>query len=357
LVLLTIIETIGSSYQKAGARALIGSGGDMIGLLSGGCLEHDLAEQAQSVFDSGQLKTIFYDMRNDRDAVWGHGLGCLGAVKVMLQRLEAADDFYPLNHIATCAEAGERVVLLTVFESSNATYPVGTSFFISANQKVSGQQISNDLPLLILKSADEVLKLGKARIEKITLDNDCVTAFLEPIQPLTRLLLIGAGKDAEPLAQFAKTLGWWVTVVDHRPAYIDKARFADGDQLINLTPQDLAASLNLNSFDAAIIMTHNLEYDERYLRCITESRIPFVGLLGPSHRKEKLLQNLGKQAKLLAGRVHGPVGLDIGAETPAEIALSIIVGIQAAIKGKNGGRLDNELASPTSPKQYAGLFR
>jgi xanthine dehydrogenase accessory factor len=130
-----------------------------------------------------------------------------------------------------------------------------------------------------------------------------------------------------------------VTVVDHRPANIDKARFAQADQLLNLTPQDLATSLDLNSFDAAMIMTHNLEYDGRFLQSLADGRIAFVGLLGPSHRKEKLLQNLGDQAKLLVGRLHGPVGLDIGAETPEEIALSIIAGIQALIKGKTGGQL------------------
>ena len=357
LVLLTIIETIGSSYQKAGTRALIEPNGNMVGLLSGGCLEHGLVKQAQAVFDSGDIKTVFYDMRDDKDAIWGHGLGCLGAIRVMLQRLDAADDFYPLNQLASYNDTGERVVLLTVFDSSNSAYPVGTSFFVSASQGTSSQHLVSDLPQGLRKSVAYVLKQGKAQIEKVTLDRGNIAVFLEPVQPLTKLLLIGAGKDTEPLAQYAKMLGWWVTVVDHRPAYVDKARFAKVDQLLKLAPQELAYNLDLNGFDAAIIMTHNLEYDERYLRRIAESTIPFVGLLGPSHRKGKLLKNIGNHATLMSGRLHGPVGLDIGAETPAEIALSIIAGVQAAIKNKQGGQFDSALTSLTALKNNAGFSR
>jgi xanthine dehydrogenase accessory factor len=359
LVLLTIIETVGSTYQKAGARALIEPNGNMIGLLSGGCLEHDLAQQAQAVFDHGNLKTVFYDTREEKDAIWGNGLGCLGAIRVMLQRLDATDNFYPLNLLAASyGDTGERLVLLTVVDSSNRSFPVGSSYFMFANQKNYFKDTATVLPPDIIKNAYDVLRLGKAQIKKLALNNGDLTIFIEPVQPFTRLLLIGAGKDAEPLAHYAKSLGWWVTVVDHRAAYINNTHFAETDQLLHLAPQELADCLNLNSFDAAIIMTHNLEFDERYLHYIAESAISVVGLLGPTHRKEKLLKNLGKHAALFSGRLHGPVGLDIGAETPSEIALSIIAGVQAALKNKPGGCFvasfdTNSHSSLTSPISYA----
>jgi xanthine dehydrogenase accessory factor len=338
LVLLTIIETIGSTYQKAGARALIEPDGNMVGLLSGGCLEHDLVNQAQAVFERGNFKTVFYNLHDDKEAIWGYGLGCRGAIRVMLQRLNVADGFYPLNKLAASyGDTSVRVVLLTVVDSSNNAYPVGSSYILPAGQSTSSQHWMTDLPQNILNSVDDVQRLGKAQIKKIALNNGDINVFIEPVQPSTRLLLIGAGKDAVPLAHYAKSLGWWVTVVDYRAALLNIAHFGEIDQMLNLAPRELAKCLNLNAFNAAVIMTHNLEYDERYLRQFAESTIPFVGLLGPVHRKEKLLKNLGNQAALFRGRLHGPVGLDIGAETPSEIALSITACVQANLKNKLGG--------------------
>jgi len=142
-----------------------------------------------------------------------------------------------------------------------------------------------------------------------------------------------------PLVQCAKALGWRVTIVDHRPAHIKKERFPQADQLLHIMPEDIGDNLELDQFSALVLMTHNIEYDGRYLKAIVNSPIPFIGLLGPTHRKDRLLQNLGSEAEQITGRVFGPVGLDIGAETPEEIALSIMAGIHAELGGRNGLQL------------------
>ncbi len=129
-VLATIIETFGSTYQKAGARMLITKQGKLIGLLGGGCFERDLVEQALSVFETGEAKTVFYDMRAPDDVVWGLGLGCNGAVRVLLQLLKAKENFSPLNVIADTAEANLAGVLVTVYESGHPDFPVGHNFFL-----------------------------------------------------------------------------------------------------------------------------------------------------------------------------------------------------------------------------------
>jgi xanthine/CO dehydrogenase XdhC/CoxF family maturation factor len=338
-VLATIIETFGSTYQKAGARMLITKSGELIGLLGGGCFERDLVEQARSVFETGQVKTLFYDMRSPNDAIWGLGLGCNGAVKVMLQLLKAENDFSPLNMIADAAEANVPGVLVTVFESGHTDFPPGQSLFLSS-PAVDKQQLLATVPFPFTTSTLQTALQQKPRIETHILNSRIIKVFYDPVQPPLRLLIIGAGTDAVPLVQCAKALGWHVTVVDHRPDYIKQARFPQADSLRHLIPEDIKDNLDLDQFKVLVLMTHNIEYDARYLKAIVNCQIPFIGLLGPAHRKEKLLQRLGNAASGIANRVFGPVGLDMGAETPEEIALSIMAGIHVELSGRTGQQLN-----------------
>ncbi|MEQ1531886.1 MAG: XdhC family protein, partial [Methylococcales bacterium] len=180
----------------------------------------------------------------------------------------------------------------------------------------------------------------KSRIETHLLDGQTIKVFYDPLQPPWRLLMFGAGIDAIPVVQLAKTLGWRVTVVDHRAVHLQKDRFAQAYQLLNSLPEHLGEHLVVDQFNAALLMTHNIEYDQRYLKAILNSDISFIGLLGPAHRKDRLLHSLGNEAVRIRHRVFGPVGLDIGAETPEEIALSIMAGIHAVLSGRIGQILE-----------------
>ncbi|PKD39674.1 xanthine dehydrogenase, partial [Methylomonas sp. Kb3] len=121
--------------------------------------------------------------------------------------------------------------------------------------------------------------------------------------------------------------------------------FPLADQLLHLIPDQVASQLDLNRFNAIMLMTHNVEYDQRYLQAIVQCRAAFIGLLGPAHRKQRLLQSLGDDAALMAERVFGPVGLDIGAQTPEEIALSIVAGIHAQLNGRSGLQLGYDVVA------------
>ncbi|MGZ8916548.1 MAG: XdhC family protein [Methylobacter sp.] len=340
-VLATIIETFGSTYQQAGARMLITKQGELIGLLGGGCFERDLVEQARSVFETGTAKTVFYDMRSPDDVIWGLGLGCNGAVRVLLQLLKAEDDFSPLNIIADAAEANVAGVLVTVYESGHADFPSGHSLFLPA----STAELLPSAPFPFTTAALQTVLQQKPRLEAHVIGDQEIRTFYDPLQPPLRLLVLGAGTDAIPLVQCAKALGWRVTVVDYRPAHIKKERFPQADHLLHIMPEDIGDNLELDQFSALVLMTHNVEYDGRYLKAIVNSPIPFIGLLGPAHRKDKLLQNLGSDTAQITGRVFGPVGLDIGAETPEEIALSIMAGIHADLSGRSGRQLSTKSTS------------
>lgn len=345
-VLATIIETFGSTYQKAGARMLITQAGELVGLLGGGCFERDLVEQAVSVFATGEARTVFYDMRSGEDAIWGLGLGCNGAVRVLLQLLKAEQDFSPLNLLVEAAIAQAHGVLVTVFDSAHADFPAGRSQFLPA-AIVGEQSVLPSGPFPFATAALQTALQQKPRIETHLLDGQDIKVFYDPVQPPWRLLIFGAGADAIPLVNCAKSLGWRVTLVDHRPAHIKPERFPLADELLYLPPEQVAAQLDLHRFNAIMMMTHNVEYDQRYLQAIVHCRAPFIGLLGPAHRKQRLLQSLGGEAALLNGRVFGPVGLDIGAETPDEIALSIMAGIHAQLRGRSGRVLDRQATQDT----------
>ena len=318
---------------------LIERNGELTGLLGGGCFEKDLMEQAQSVFETGKSKAVFYDMRSSEDVIWGLGLGCNGAVRVLLQLLKAEEDFYPLNMIAGAAEADTTGVLITTFESGHPDFPAGSSLFLSS------LTIDDDRPLATYPftvSACQTLLQRKPHIEAHVVDGHVVKTFYDLIQPPLQLLVLGAGADAVPVVRYAKSLGWRVTVVDYRSGHIKPERFPEADRLLNLIPEDLAVNMKLDQFNAMVLMTHNIEADERYLKGIANSRIPFIGLLGPMPRKDRLLQTLGVKATRIRDRVFGPIGLDIGAEAPEEIALSIIAGILAAMNQRDGRQLNTK---------------
>jgi xanthine dehydrogenase accessory factor len=345
VVLATIIETSGSTYQKAGTKMLIARDGELTGLLGGGCFEKDLMEQALPVFETGKAKAVFYDMRSPDDVIWGLGLGCNGAVRVLLQLLKAEQGFKPLNTIADAAEANTMGVLVTPFESGHPDFPSGNTLFLPSFA------FDNDLPFAAIPFtalARQTLLQGKPRIETHVIDGHVVKVFYDLIQPPLQLLVLGAGIDAVPVVRYAKSLGWRVIVVDHRPGYIKPERFPQADCLVHLIPEDLAGNMELDQFNAVVLMTHNIEADERYLKGIANSRISFIGLLGPMPRKERLLQCLGIRADGIRDRVFGPIGLDIGAETPEEIALAIMAGIHAAMNKCDGRQLNAKAQSDLS---------
>jgi xanthine/CO dehydrogenase XdhC/CoxF family maturation factor len=153
------------------------------------------------------------------------------------------------------------------------------------------------------------------------------------LKPLPRLLLLGAGLDAIPLVNMAADLGWRVTVVDHRPAYLERGGFERADRVVHVVPRRLAATVSLADFDAIIVMSHHLTTDRTYLDQLADVATRYLGVLGPRARKERLLAGLDERAQALRSRLKGPVGLDIGADSPEAIALSVLAELQATLSG------------------------
>ena len=310
LVLGTVYETAGSTYSKSGSRVLIDGEGNYQGLVSGGCLEGDLAEHAASVLESGEARSVCYDMRGEHDILFGTGVGCDGMLKVLLQPLSPGGDdpWAPLARMAELAMRSEASRCAVVVEGEEA--PVGATFM---DEEVPAEH-PNGLH---------------------TLKNPARKVLVYPLAPIPRLLVLGAGVDAVPLVEFAERLGWRVTVCDHRRSYLERGDLGAAESVLELRPESVAEHVDLDPWNACVVMSHHLASDRAYLAALANRPIPWVGVLGPKARRERLLRELGDGAGELTDKLRGPVGLDIGANDPASIALSIMAELTADYARRN----------------------
>lgn len=307
LVLATVTETDGSTYSKAGRQLLINEQGRYAGLVGGGCLEGDLVLRAREVLDGGAPQLVSYDMRDDADDLWGMGLGCRGVMQLLLQPLTSSENWRPFGEIAAAMSDKRAVTASLVIASNHADHPVGTLQLRTAAAANLPNSVTTETP------------------------QGNYTALHWLINPWPRLLVLGAGPDAEPVVNIARALGWEVCVADHRAELLDAAGFAPADQRVVLDGRDISEQLPLDSFSAACVMSHHLQTDQRYLQSLSNCTLAYTGVLGPAARRAKILTNLQLQDSAFAARLHGPVGLDIGADTPQSIALALIAEIQATL--------------------------
>jgi xanthine dehydrogenase accessory factor len=303
---------------------LIMSDGSYVGLLSGGCLEADLKLHAREVLDGGATRAVEYDMRGPDDVLFGIGAGCEGAMRVLLEPANSTD-----RAAAAVAAAGRitatgaSTCLVCVHESSDI--PLGTYGPVHGTASIPPALAAAAQTALTQESSREVIiGHGPSRLR----------AFVEFLAPPPHLLLCGAGPDAQPVAAAARALGWRVSVVDHRPAYADSQGFP-GARVVLADPRMLREVVDLDRCHAVVVMSHHLPSDISYLRALGAAEGPaYIGLLGPSARRRRIMDEVGPTAEGLSARVCGPVGLDIGAATPEAIALAIVSQIHAWLAGR-----------------------
>jgi xanthine/CO dehydrogenase XdhC/CoxF family maturation factor len=328
-VLATVVKVEGSAYRRPGARMIFPEDAAPLGMVSGGCLEADLAERAKQVLASGRAATVVYDMRSPDDIVWGLGLGCNGEVRVLLERLDAGGPPEWLRFVDRRLRERKAGVLVTSFSGPSA----GERFWLG-EEGLSGGSLD-----ALATAARRALEERRSAV--VTGEREALVEFLPPG---IRLLVFGAGGDARPLASMAHQLGWSLTVVDDRPAYALPEHFPAGTRILPLRADQLqGGGVELDGRTPALVMTHHFLHDLDILQYLLPSPAPYIGLLGPRQRAEKLLAELAGRGVVPTAaelaRLHGPVGVDIGSETPEEIALSALAEIRAVLSGRDGGFL------------------
>ena len=340
-VLATVVRTTGSTYRGPGARMLVTNDGRSAGLISGGCLENDLRERSADVLASGKPLLVTYDSTSPDDVLWGLGLGCTGIAHVVLERVSGSGECRVLEFIEECRRLRSAGAIASPYVLTGIPGDmVGSRVFVREGKTLKGGGTDDALTGALGQACAGALSTGQSSQLTLTLPGGRAESFIEYISPPLSLFVFGAGPDAAPLVRLAKELGWHVTVVDGRPAYLTQESFPSADELVLAHPGEPRDAFVIPRGSVAVIMTHNFNNDVALARSLIGSAASYVGLLGPRAKADLLLGRLAEEGIMptedALARFHSPVGLDIGAETPEEIALAIVAEIQATLHDRPG---------------------
>jgi xanthine dehydrogenase accessory factor len=346
VALATVVRVRGSAYRREGTRMFVRQDGTYECALSGGCLEPAVAEAARRVIATGVPVTATYDLAED--SIWGLGIGCSGAVDIRIERVE---DDAVTNEWLAVLQRGAPAVLVTPLAGSGR-------LIVRATGDIIGALTDPVVEREAVTCARERLSASNPQSGLDELGGGDV--FFEVSSPPPSLVVFGAGYDSVPLVTHAWTLGFAVTVVDAREAYLSADRFP-GATLISAHYSRFAEAVTLDARTIVLVMNHHIERDRQSLRFALDSEAAYIGVLGPRSRYQKLLDGLAAEgyvpnpARLTA--VRSPVGLSLGAETPEEVALSILSEILAVRRGFEGGSLSGLTSSLHRPDEKRLLAR
>ena len=336
--LATVVEVLGSAYRRPGARMLVTEDGELTGAISGGCLEGDARQRARRAIFQGEPALVTYDTRDEDDPRHGLGPGCQGVVRILLEPLNFQDDTNPLEILRSFAQHPTPAVLATVFatDTTGLKAAVGQRLLLNESGVVRGTPL---LAIPLAEAARATLAQGQSRVLDINTEAGPVRALLEVLTPPLRLVVYGAGNDAQPLVRLAASLGWHITVVDGRPNLATTIRFPEAADVHIVPVRELETQVP-DPLAYHVLLSHNYAYDLAALQTLLDSPAPYIGLLGPRLKAQRLLDELDTApvhlVQQLRERLHSPIGLDLGSETPEEIALCIVAEIQAQRSGRQG---------------------
>ncbi|HEX7846015.1 MAG TPA: XdhC/CoxI family protein [Chitinophagaceae bacterium] len=341
--LATVVHVEGSSYRQPGARMLVTEDGTLTGAISGGCLEGDALRKALLVMTENKTLLVTYDTNDEDDAKLGMGLGCNGVIQVLIERIDETNTNNPIQLLKKAVEKRRPSVLATLFsmEDRKKQQP-GTCLLLNENGMIDEAPLS--LRRVLVDDTNAAMTEQRSFFKNYVSDTDNTIAFIEFIRPAVSLVIAGAGNDVMPLVKMADMLGWETTVVDGRTSYAKQDRFPSC-QVLLAKPEEVLQKIIIDEQTVFVLMTHNYNYDLALLKELVNRNVGYIGLLGPKKKRDRIINELKENGLTLTedqlSTIHGPVGLDIGAETAEEIALSIIAEIKAVLSGKKGQQLKN----------------
>ncbi|MFN7436718.1 MAG: XdhC family protein [Bacteroidota bacterium] len=332
----TVVKVKGSSYRSPGARMHITDDGKWVGSISGGCLEGDALRKARQVMMEKKAMTVTYDTREESNQNLGISLGCNGVIDVLIEPIVSEND--PIEVFEKCIAANQPVAIATIIRGNGT----GEKLLMTNGAFTDGfsnRALANDVTPLLKRVFDS----KKSETINLSCNGEVFEVFLELIQPSVSLILFGGGFDARPVSQLAKNLGWEVQVTDECVAHIAPIFFPQADRLSLCQREFIDRDFNITPYTACVLMSHNYEYDRDVLRKLIKTPAPYIGILGPRKRFEKMMAEFKNAGIELSSeqlqRIHSPIGLDIGAEAADEIAISIIAEIQSKFTNRTGGFL------------------
>jgi xanthine dehydrogenase accessory factor len=323
--LATVVRVEGSSYRRAGARMLVLDDGTYLGGISGGCLEGDALRRAQKGIMLGRSSVITYDTTQDDDYQIGVGLGCEGIIDVLFTPLRPDDEGNPLRILAGLTEIRQPEILLTVTGAPDPGLlgrTVVSPAAVGIGEEIA--QLEEDIRQCLMDRTSRSVKYGE------------ITIFIEVMLPAIHLVAYGGNYDIRTLLQQSKELGWDSTIVLNT-SRVDRGLIGSATRVMDSKDPGLPF---IDAYTAVLLMSHDYRTDLLNLRKVLPSSASYIGLLGPRKRADKIFDALALEGSPLGEndlqRIYAPAGLDIGAATPEEIALSILAEIRSHFSGRNG---------------------
>lgn len=334
--LATVVKVEGSSYRQPGARMLVTEEGFLTGAISGGCLEGDALRKALLCINQQQNKLITYDTSNEDDIEFSVQLGCNGIVHILFEYIDEAVLNHPIKLLEKLQEERKDAVVVTLYNLNRNGLQIGTALFYKEGATI----YNNDAVLSLLIDAQAVLVTKASVIKQADSGHE---ALLDYITPPLQLVVAGAGNDVQPLVKAASIIGWEVTVGEGRTTHALSHRFTDAKRVLQVKPNELIEQIQTDANTCFVLMTHNYQYDLALLKLLLEAKVPYIGILGPKTKLNRMFDDISKEGITINDeqliRIYGPVGLDIGAETSEEIAISVVAEIKAVMSGKTGTSL------------------
>jgi xanthine dehydrogenase accessory factor len=343
--LATVVHVEGSSYRRPGARMLVDDEGMVTGAISGGCLEGDALRKSLFAISQNASKLVVYDTGDETDMSIGIQLGCEGLIQVLFEPIDADDRDNPIELMRSAVSTRQYAVMATLFNLKEKTgTQIGTCSLLLSNGVMKNSTEDSQLGKQLMHDMLQALEKKSSSFQNYqAADGQSWVAFLELVPPPITLVVVGAGNDAIPMMNFATGLGWDVRIVDGRNTHARPDRFSSACQVLVSQPEKVLDQLPMDERTVFVMMTHNYNYDKAMLKALLPAVTPYIGMLGPKKKLMRMLDELRSEEMSITHemlkKVFGPTGLEIGAETPEEIALSIIAEIQAVINGLNGGSL------------------
>ncbi len=320
--LATVVGVRGSTYRGLAARQAVSEHSASVGTISGGCLDNDLHHVAATVIASGVPRLVEFDLTADDEAIWGWGIGCNGATEVLVEPSSSA---LALAEHLRAGHLGRRAAIVHSLHAAT----LGARRFITP---------TGDTPVVgkLAEAAQEAMREGRHRIVEVEGERSLIEVVGSP----SRLLVCGAGHDADPVVRYATDLGFETIVTDDRRHLLTAERFPHGTELVHADAGELSSVIPLDERTYVVLMSHNYLRDLEYLRQLYGTPVPYVGALGPSGRLDRLYDDLASEGIVfddeMRRRIRGPAGLDIGAEGPVEIAWSIMSEVLTVRTGASG---------------------
>jgi xanthine dehydrogenase accessory factor len=333
VVMATVVRVDGSAPRAEGAKMLVAASGAIEGSVSGGCVEGAVAEEARSIHEGGAARIVRYGI--NRAMMWDVGLACGGAIDVLVEPLPE------ISLLERCFGVGARAALCTSLADGGAD--AATKAAVFTDGRMTGSLGDAGVDAALAAAALDQLERGASKT--VTISGRDV--FIDVVAPRDRLIVVGAVHIGVCLCAMASAAGFAVTVIDPRERLNNRERFPDAAELLVGWPEDELPKVAIDGNAYVAVLTHDEKFDDPSLEFALRAEPRYVGAIGSKKthaaRSERLLA-AGFSRERVAS-VHGPIGLDIGAQSPEEIAIAILAEMIATKYGHRGAALRDRIES------------